>query len=77
MDISREQLGELSKRTSDCICPNCLGTKMETCIPESILVKLYYSAQLSSLSLNFAMPKKKGTLVVMELGSPLALLEVM
>jgi len=63
MDISREQLGELSKRTSDCICPNCLGTKMETCIPESILVKPYYSAQLTSLSLNFAMPKKKELLL--------------
>src|SRR5713226_8291259 len=25
MDISREQLGELSKRTSGCICPNCLA----------------------------------------------------
>ncbi|TMI44167.1 hypothetical protein E6H19_07925 [Candidatus Bathyarchaeota archaeon] len=24
IDISREQLDELSKRTSDCICPNCL-----------------------------------------------------
>ncbi len=64
MDISREQLGELSKRTSGCICPNCLGTKMETCIPESILVKPYYSAQLSSLSINFAMPKKKELLLL-------------
>ncbi|TMI51023.1 hypothetical protein E6H20_04690 [Candidatus Bathyarchaeota archaeon] len=25
VDISREQLGELSKRASDCICPNCLA----------------------------------------------------
>jgi hypothetical protein len=25
IDISREQLGKLSKRTSDCICPNCLA----------------------------------------------------
>ncbi|TMI17995.1 hypothetical protein E6H32_06810 [Candidatus Bathyarchaeota archaeon] len=22
--VSREQLGELSKRTSDCVCPSCL-----------------------------------------------------
>ncbi|TMI23145.1 hypothetical protein E6H30_08715 [Candidatus Bathyarchaeota archaeon] len=25
IDISRQQLGELSNRTSDCICPNCLA----------------------------------------------------
>jgi len=25
IDISREQRGELSKRASDCICPNCLA----------------------------------------------------
>jgi len=29
VDISREQLSELSKQTADCICPNCLA-KVQT-----------------------------------------------
>src|SRR5712692_5293026 len=49
MDISREQLGELSKRTSDCICPNCLGTKMET-IPEFPPVMRHVLPVISTLS---------------------------
>ncbi len=59
MDTSREELGELSKRTSDCICPNCLAGYKERVTFLNLFVKPYYSAPLNRLNLNFAMTRKE------------------
>src|SRR2546428_13225257 len=61
MDISREQLSELSKRTSDCICPNCLAGYKDRELPSflNLLCQAVLRLGRSRFDLNFAKTGKE------------------